>query len=240
MEPKCNYCSFFGDKPHCHNCKIINKSRAHTPQEIDCSLEELVEYINQNADISERFGVGDYKTIELYTGEKVKLIILDMDKDTLAEGNGEARVTFGILKMDGSFEMNTQNTNEGGWGGSKMRKDYMDRFFRILPEVLRNNIKPVLKKTSAGYRSSEIVYSTDKVFLFSEIEVFGKTRYSYSGEGEQYEFFSFAQNISFDRYTWLRSPYCNYSSYFCYVSSSGEANCSGAGYTRGVALGFCI
>ena len=117
MEPKCNYCSFFGDKPHCHNCKIINKSRAHTPQEIDCSLEELVEYINQNADISERFGVGDYKTIELYTGEKVKLIILDTDKDTLAEGNGEAcmglvsywggcthRARYGLVKPEPSSD----------------------------------------------------------------------------------------------------------------------------------------
>ena len=101
MEAKCSFCEIFGEKPHCHNCKIFKKTRTHVPQEIDCSVEELVEYINSHDDITERFGVGDYKIIELYTGEKVKMVLLDTDKDKLAEGEGNAKTSFGILAYDG-------------------------------------------------------------------------------------------------------------------------------------------
>lgn len=39
---------------------------------------------------------------------------------------------------------------------------------------------------------------------------------------------------------WLRSPYYVYSSFFCYVNSSGYSNYDYASSTRGVAFGFCI
>ena len=42
MEAKCNLCEVFGEKIHCHNCKIFNNAREHAPQEITCSLEEFV------------------------------------------------------------------------------------------------------------------------------------------------------------------------------------------------------
>lgn len=91
MEAKCGFCNFFGEKQHCHNCKVFNETVIHVPKEITCSLSELVEYINSNENISERLGVGDYKSIELYTGEKVKIILLDIDKDKLADGEGNAK-----------------------------------------------------------------------------------------------------------------------------------------------------
>lgn len=240
MEPKCNYCDFFGEKYHCHNCKIFNKARTHTPQEIDCSLEELVEYINSNEVIMERFGVGDYKTIELYTGEQIKIILIDIDKDTLADGSGKARATFGVFYMDGSYEMNPTNTNEGGWCESKMRTVYMERIFKLLPKVLRDNIKPVVKKTSAGNRSSEIVCTTDKLFAFSEIELLGERNYSFAGEGELYEYFGFEQNRNFRRYLWLRSPRYSGSGNFCCVTTGGYVGYFSASSSFGVAFGFCI
>lgn len=239
MEAKCSFCELFGEKPHCHNCKIFKKTKTHAPQEIDCSLEEVVEYINTHDDVTERFGVGDYKTIELYTGETVKIILLDTDKDKLAKGEGNAKTTFGILVCDGLFRMNKENTNRTSWKDCEMRTR-MERILRLLPEVIRNNIKPVLKKTSAGGGSRDIITTTDKCFLFSEVEIRGEVQYSRPGEGEQYEYFVSDEGRNFDDYKWLRSP-CYYgSSAFCCVSSSGRSGNYCACYSLGVAFGFCI
>ena len=174
MEAKCSFCEIFGEKPHCHNCKVFNKTRTHVPQEIDCSLEELVEYINTHDDVTERFGVGDYKTIELYTGERVKIILLDTDKDKLANSEGNAKTTFGILAYDGLFRMNKERDNTTSWKDCEMRTVRMERILRLLPEAIRNNIKPVIKHTSAGGGSREIIATTDKLFLFSEVEIRGE------------------------------------------------------------------
>ena len=239
MEAKCSFCELFGEKPHCHNCKIFKKTKTHAPQEIDCSLEEVVEYINTHDDVTERFGVGDYKTIELYTGETVKIILLDTDKDKLAEGEGNAKTTFGILVCDGLFRMNKENTNRTSWKDCEMRTR-MERILRLLPEVIRNNIKPVLKNTSARGGSRDIITTTDKCFLFSEVEIRGEVQYSRPGEGEQYEYFVSDEGRNFDDYKWLRSPYYNYSNFFCYVNSSGISGNDFAGYSTGVAFGFCI
>ena len=41
-------------------------------------------------------------------------------------------------------------------------------------------------------------------------------------------------------YWWLRSPYCNGSTSFCYVHSGGGSNTTDAYGSRGVAFGFCV
>ena len=240
MEAKCSFCEIFGEKPHCHNCKVFNKTRTHVPQEIDCSLEELVEYINTHDDVTERFGVGDYKTIELYTGERVKIILLDTDKDKLANSEGNAKTTFGILAYDGLFRMNKERDNTTSWKDCEMRTVRMERILRLLPEAIRNNIKPVIKHTSAGGGSREIIATTDKLFLFSEVEIRGEVEYSRPGEDEQYEYFVSETNRVFDDYKWLRSPYYSNSYYFCYVHSTGGSDTSFAGNGYGVAFGFCL
>lgn len=52
----------------------------------------------------------------------------------------------------------------------------------------------VPKKTSAGSQSSTINTNSMKLFLFSEIEIFGSTTYSKAGEGSQYSYFATAAN----------------------------------------------
>lgn len=241
MESKCSLCEFFGEKTHCHNCKILNNAREHAPQEITCSLEEFVEYIDNNDDVSERYGVGDYKTFMLYTGEEVKMVILDLGRDQLASG-GTAKVTLGILEMDGLYNMNPRDINIGGWSDSAMRKR-MERIFKLLPPVLQSHIKPVVKHTSKGEGSKEIVATIDKLFLFSECEVCDKNRYSCFGEDTQYDYFKAALNRQFSNDKWLRSPHYNegyYCNQFCRVDTTGIANYGGANYARGIAFGFCL
>lgn len=239
MEAKCNLCEIFGEKIHCHNCKIFNNAREHAPQEITCSLEEFVEYIENSDDVSERYGVGDYKTITLYTGEEVKMVILDLGRDQLSSG-GTAKVSLGILEMDGLYDMNPRETNAGGWRDSAMRQR-MERIFRLLPPILQAHIKPVVKHTSAGQCDTEIVATIDKLFLFSEVEIRGKIDYSYPGEDTQYDYFKVAINRHFNHYIWLRSPNAGGTGSFVALTVGGVGiGISGVSNSYGIAFGFCI
>lgn len=237
MEAKCSFCELFGEKTHCHNCKILNNSIEHAPQEITCSLEEFIEYIENTDDISECYGVGDYKTIELYTGEEVKMIILDLGRDKLASGS-IAKVTLGILSIDGLFNMNPTNTNEGGWRESFMRQR-MERIFKLLPPILQAHIKPVIKHTCVGQGNNVVVSTVDKLFLFSEVEIYGQVDYSCYGEDAQYDYFKLAGNRQFNRCKWLRSPLSD-NSCFCYTENLAGASYGRANTGCGIAFGFCV
>ena len=101
------------------------------------------------------------------------------------------------------------------------------------------------KKSSAGNQSSSIQTTNDKLFLLSEIEIFGSTTYSFAGEGKQYAYYqagnSKVKNLSGSANLWWeRSPNSSNSTAFCYVSSSGGAGAADAGYSSGVAFGFCF
>lgn len=240
MKAKCNFCDFFGKEPHCHNCKILNTLNSE-PKEITCSIEELIDSINNSSDVLSLYNIGDYKYIELLNGERVKMVLLDSEKDILADNSGKSRSTFGIFDMDGSFKMNEEATNKGGWEESKMRTVRMERFFRLLPNSIKSAIKPVIKYTSSGLNSEKIISSVDKCFLFSEIEIKGTSKFSYHGEGSQYEFFIHKQNQDFYRGSfWLRSPYRDGSRCFCYIYGDGSCVYNSANCTIGVAFGFCI
>ena len=101
------------------------------------------------------------------------------------------------------------------------------------------------KVTSKGNNQSGLETTSDKLFLLSEIEVFGATQYSYAGEGKQYEYYT-AGNSTIKKvngsanYWWERSPYSGNTSGFCYVGNGGAAGGNGASGSRGVSFGFCV
>lgn len=81
--------------------------------------------------------------------------------------------------------MNSTNTNVGGWDACSMRQFVNNRFFAALPTVWQSMIKPVAMKASAGNKSTEIITSTDKIYLVSYVEVgSGSTDTTYLGEAE--------------------------------------------------------
>ena len=114
-----------------------------------------------------------------------------------------------------------------------------------LSSDLKSVLKFVNKVTSKGNNQSGLETTSDKLFLLSEIEVFGATQYSYAGEGKQYEYYT-AGNSTIKKvngsadYWWERSPYSGGTSYFCDVNVGGNANYSGASNSRGVSFGFCV
>ena len=144
--------------------------------------------------------------------------------------------------------MNASNTNSGGFTGSEMYSWLQNTLLPTLPSDLQAVLKNVNKKTSAGSQSSTINTNSMKLFLFSEIEIFGSTTYSKAGEGSQYSYFATAANrIKYlangsgsASWWWERSPHGGSSSNFCVVNSNGDANISGANYASGVCFGFYI
>lgn len=190
------------------------------------------------------FKVGDTKTVNI-GGVNYQVQIIGFNHDDLTSG-GKAGITFQMVDcLNATAQMNTSNTNTGGWNGSAMR-GRMSTYKSQLPAALRNVIKTVKKKSGTGGGSSSGTRQTnDDLFLLSEIEIFGTTTYSVAGEGTQYEWYKAGNsrikkvNGSAD-YWWERSPYSGDTIGFCGVSSSGGANYYIANRSYGVSFGFCV
>lgn len=193
------------------------------------------------------WSVGDTKNITV-GGETLTVEIVGFNHDDLASG-GKAGITFGLKNlMANTRQMNSSNTNAGGFTGSDMYDWLQGTLLNSLPSDLRAVLKSVNKKTSAGSQSSTINTNAMKIFLFSEIEIFGSVTYSKSGEGSQYSRFATASSrIKYlsngsgsANLWWERSPYGDSSVSFCFVSSGGNAGNSSASNSWGVCFGFCV
>ena len=141
--------------------------------------------------------------------------------------------------------MNSYSTNSGGWTSCDMRSTHLPAILALMPTEVQNGIREVNKLTTAGSQSSTINTTADKLFLLSEIEIFGSVTYSKSGEGSQYAYYS-AGNSKVKNFSgsasswWERSPDGSNSNGFCIVVRSGKAYIDGASNSYGVAFGFCF
>ena len=62
----------------------------------------------------------------------------------------------------------------------------MATYLSQLTSAWQSVVKQVNKLSSAGNQSTTIKTTADKLFLLSEVEIFGSTTYSVSGEGTQW------------------------------------------------------
>lgn len=224
-----------------------------TPKAIDPifgnNTWEVINLASTTNTIPSTWHIGDTKDITLTTGETLTMQIYGFKHDDLTSG-GKAGITLGMKNlMEDKKQMNRTITTIGGFTGSDLYTWLQNDLYNSLPIDLKPYIKSINKKTSAGNKSITINTNSMKVFLFSEVEIFGKKTYSVTGEGEQYSYF----NIDINRtkkslsngngITWLwwqRSPKYDSSGYFCNVSNSGVVDYNGASDLYGVCFGFCI
>ena len=215
---------------------------------------ETIAEESEKGNAQKYFAVGDEKTIELTTGEQVTLVILGFNHDDLTSG-GKAGITIGMKELLATkYRMNASNTNAGGWDESEMRTTTMQTLLGQLPSDLQAAIKSVNKKATSGGASTTIKTSSDKLFLFSEVEIDGTTSSGYASEGEQYEYWKTVKDgtVAADRVKklsngggsadswWLRSPYVSLSIGFRCITSAGVVYGSVANGTYGVSFGFCV
>ena len=121
----------------------------------------------------------------------------------------------------------------------------MSEFLGQLDEDLQSVIKPVNKLVSIGNNTSTIETVSDKLFLLSEVEIFGSTTDSFVGEGSQYDWYK-AGNTKVKKVNgsakvwWERSPYSGDTLSFCIVGSRGQAGNYTSVNSCGVSFAFCV
>ena len=166
------------------------------------------------------------------------------------------------VSSTGYFNMNSTNTNVGGWSSSQMRSllgtslsSYSGKLIGALPSALRSVLKSVTKYTDNEGNSStsaaHVTATTDYLFLLAEYEVFGNISQANTNESAkqaQYAYYSAGNSKIKYKHTdtetaaiwWLRSPLASYSTYFVNVRTSENVSGYTAKYSYGVAPGFCV
>ena len=205
--------------------------------------KQIIEACHNNA-VPDTWNVADQKPMTI-NGVDYQIDIIGKNHDTYAAG-GKAPLTFQLHDCYADEKaMNSTNTNSGGWKNSAMRTTHLPAILALMPTEVQNGIREVSKKASVGGASSTIETVSDKLFLLSEVEIFGSTSYSAAGEGTQYDYYKAGNSKVKKRngsaaYWWERSPHASNSARFCQVHSNGAAYTSGASFAYGVAFGFCF
>lgn len=204
---------------------------------------ENIDMVSKLGMAKQFWSVGDTKTISV-NGTNYEFQIIGFNHDNKTAG-GKAGITFQMVDcLSTTYNMNSSNTNNGGWKNSAMRTR-MSTFLSQLPSDLQSAIKAVNKLVSVGNNTSTIETVSDKLFLLSEVEIFGSTTYSFAGEGSQYDWYK-AGNTKVKKvngsanYWWERSPYSGSTAAFCGVGSAGSADYNSASISAGVSFGFCV
>ncbi len=224
-----------------------------------------------NGTYKTKYQIGDTKSLDLGSEGKVEMQIAAFDADELADGSGKAAITWiskqllnSDRRMNPDREADPSDSSKykkgtgsvGGWEYSEMREWLKSDVKPLIPDTVRNSIKPV-KKYSTSFDTSlrwiQNGITTDDVWIPSLSEVYGEdVKDYYETEGPTYtELFasqsdrirSGGNNTS---WWWLRSA--NYSYFgddgtgFVDISPWGsrDYNSGGSIGEEGVALGFCI
>lgn len=209
----------------------------------DATWTQII-YACQKNIVPRTWVAGDQKAMAINSTEYL-IDIIGKTHDTYASG-GTAPLTFQLHDCyETSDEMNAGSSNSGGWTSCEMRSTRLPAILELIPNTIKTAIREVNKLTSAGYASSDIVNTADKLFLLSEVEVFGSSSKSVSGEGVQYDYYKAggskikAKNGTATNW-WERSPVSGSQEFFCRVTSSGESSTNSANMSRGVAFAFCF
>ena len=128
------------------------------------------------------YNVGDTKTVTLTgtgdLGKTYTVRIANMSSDDpvcSTEGYSQTACGFVIEFVDIITIYNmTSDTNVGGWPASKMRTYVNNTIYNVLPQNLKENIIDTQVVSSHGSSDSTNFTSTDKLYLLSTKEVWGK------------------------------------------------------------------
>lgn len=190
------------------------------------------------------WAVGNSKPMTI-NGVDYQIDIIGKNHDDYSDGSGKAPLTFQLHDCYGTrYVINSTNTNIGGWGSSDMRLTHLTSILALMPTEVQSGIREVNKLTSGGFQSA-INTTADKLFLLSEIEIFGMVNNSKSGEGTQYDYYK-AGNSKVKKYNgsvyswWERSPNDSDTERFCHVNTKGFADSYNARVAFGVAFAFCF
>lgn len=198
-----------------------------------------------NNEVPETWKVADQKPMTI-DGTDYLIDIIGENHDDYSDGSGKAPLTFQLhdcYKLAKAMHSTAANTM--GWTQCSMRVEHLPIILKQMPADVQSGIREVNKISSSGGKKPSLETTKDNLFLLSEVEVFGSSSNSLSGEGTQYDYYkagnSTVKNFNGSAYDWWeRSPTANSTRYYCNVKSTGSSVNSSANVIRGVAFGFCF
>lgn len=195
-----------------------------------------------NNEVPDTWKVADQKPMTI-DGSDYLIDIIGKNHDDYADGSGKAPMTFQLhdcYKLKKA--MHNTTTNSKGWSRCDMRETNLPIILKQMPTEVQSGIREVNKLTS---ESRTIVTTADKLFLLSEIEIFGSDENSGKGEGTQYNYYK-AGNSKVKNYIdsaiewWERSPYNGNTRFYCCVNYKGASISRSANVVSGVPFAFCF
>ena len=205
-----------------------------------------IDQIGLSGKAREVFALGAQKKDRMKNGFVAVWQIIGFNHDDLADGTGKAPLSWDMVRVyNEDWSWNDESTNRGGYEASVARRRLDTEFFSLCSDELQAIIKPVVKLTSAGDCSKEIIKSICKIWLKSEKELYGRCFYSMPGEGHWYEYYQ-QEDVPYykedddgnRRCNLLRSPYDYDGICFCVVRTFGTATGYNAGFSFGLAPAF--
>lgn len=205
------------------------------------------------------FAIGATKKLDLGSEGVIKMQIVGIDKDELADGTGHVSLSFiGFELLKTLHRMNPAEVGMvgtgaiGGWGNCEMRTYLLSTIYSLIPESVRNEIKAVKKYTRIlNNQKVEVnnVVTSDKLWIPSVREVYGPDAGAET-EGCHYQevFSDIGSRLKSvvgeesAELWWLRTAQLRPSAYnrFNNVHTDGQFYNNGCTNTFGIALGFCI
>ena len=195
-----------------------------------------------NNEVPDTWKVADHKPMTI-GGVDYQIDIIGKKHDDYSDGSGKSPLTF---QLHDCYElkkaMHNTTTNSKGWSRCDMRETNLPIILKQMPTEVQSGIREVNKLTS---ESRTIVTTADKLFLLSEIEIFGSDENSGKGEGTQYNYYK-AGNSKVKNYIdsaiewWERSPYNGNTRVYCCVNYKGASISRSANVVSGVPFAFCF
>lgn len=219
----------------------ITFAPSYDPVFANNTWEQIIEACHNN-EVPETWKVADQKPMTI-DGADYQIDIIGKNHDDYADGSGKAPLTFQLhdcYKLKKA--MHNTTTNSKGWSRCDMRETNLPIILKQMPTEVQSGIREVNKLTS---ESRTIVTTADKLFLLSEIEIFGSDENSGKGEGTQYNYYK-AGNSKVKNYIdsaiewWERSPYNGNTRFYCCVNYKGASISRSANVVSGVPFAFCF
>lgn len=162
---------------------------------------------------------------------------------------------FGSKTSGQWFNMNNNNSTNGGWNGCDMRNITLPVVKAALPTELTLVIKTTTLYTdNTGGSSTSASYVTatqDELYLLAEFEIFGDCSWANSAEQnyqKQYAYYVAGNSkvkykhdsTATAAYWWERSVRVAKANYFCHVNTDGDADFNRADISFGLAPAFKV
>ena len=205
------------------------------------------------------YQIGDTKTVDMGSLGTHTIRIANL---TSCDGSLESETACGVVlefaDIITKHNMNSTNTNVGGWPASNMRTYLNNDIYSALPAELQTAIIDTKVVSGHGSTSGEGNFpSTDKLYLLSTAEVWAqgpsKNAINYDSARSSTRQLDYYQGVATNNYSkskkqyngknvnwWLRAAHSNNTSNFFYVAYDGDWSSIGANFTLGVSPAFRI